>query len=303
MKPKVLIIGLGKIGMMYNFYDKAINYTNHCDAFFNNENFQLVGGVEVSSKKKKLFNKKYKLPCYSNFKVAYKKHKPDILVLSVPTDQLENFFLQITKNNLKPKLILLEKPGAYDYIKLKNFFEYCKIKKIQLFLNYQRSYSLNLSNIRNHLSSSKFGKIKSINIYYHKGFFNSCSHYVNFLFILLKMNNIKNLKILSYKKIKRDYLINLNFKMKYLINLKINVKDQPEKIVFNGSKAKICFFTELSKIYLYLGKKKYLIESDFKNQQLNVLKKIKKLICKKNNFNINNNLKTLKLLNLVTKNL
>lgn len=303
MKPKVLIIGLGKIGMMYNFYNKKIKYNNHSDAFFDNKNFQLIGGVELNKERRKLFRKKYKLPCYSNLKVAYKKCKPDILVLSVSTEKSEHFFECIKENNLRPKLILLEKPGSYEYIKLKFFYNYCKAKKIQLFFNYQRSYSQKLLNFRNFLDYKKIGKLKSINIYYSKGLYNSCSHYLNLLFLLLKTNTIKNLKILDHKKIKKDFLVNFSFQMKYLVNFRVIKNKMPEKIIFNGSKINVIYLTELSKIYYYIGKKKYLINNDFNTQQLNVLKKINQLIGTGVNFNITNNLKTLKFLNSVTKDL
>lgn len=302
MKPKVLIVGLGKIGMMYDF-SKKINFSNHADSFFNNKNFKLVGGVDTKHKKRKLFAKKYKLPSYSDFVNAYKKLKPNILTISVPTDKFDNIFNLIISNNLRPKLILLEKPGSYNFINLKFFNNYCKKKKIQLFINYQRIYSENLNKIKANITPKVIGKILSINIFYHKGFYNSCSHYINFLFKILNKNKFNNLKIINFKKKNDDYLINFNVYLKYILKFRTNKKNFDEKIVINGSKAKFFYFTEKSKVYVLKNRKKINIDNDFDKLQLNVLKKIIYLYGTNVNFNINNNLKTLKFLNFVTRKL
>jgi hypothetical protein len=65
MKIKTLVVGLGNIGMMYNFKKKK-SFSNHCSAVTNNLNFDLIGAVETKSFKRNLFKKKFKLPCFAN---------------------------------------------------------------------------------------------------------------------------------------------------------------------------------------------------------------------------------------------
>ena len=50
MKIKTLIIGLGKIGLFYNFSNVKKNNSNHSDVFFNSKDFFLVGGVEIKNR-------------------------------------------------------------------------------------------------------------------------------------------------------------------------------------------------------------------------------------------------------------
>ena len=61
--PKVLIIGLGNIGMLYdlNFQSKDKILT-HCKSFYLNKKFKLVGGVDIKKEIRDLFEKHYKCP-------------------------------------------------------------------------------------------------------------------------------------------------------------------------------------------------------------------------------------------------
>ena len=95
MKFKTLVIGLGKIGMMYNLSNAKNNYSNHCDVFNNDKNFILSGGVDVNNKKRNIFYKKFNKPTFSNLDEALLLLQPDIIVISVPTVNFEFFFQKI----------------------------------------------------------------------------------------------------------------------------------------------------------------------------------------------------------------
>ena len=51
MKIETLVVGLGKIGMLYD-YKKKKHFNNHCDAIKNHSFFKLIGGVDINKKKK-----------------------------------------------------------------------------------------------------------------------------------------------------------------------------------------------------------------------------------------------------------
>ena len=61
-KPhKVLIVGLGSIGMNYDLNDKSgKKILTHANAFSNNDYFTLIGGVDLKEESRKTFNKRYK---------------------------------------------------------------------------------------------------------------------------------------------------------------------------------------------------------------------------------------------------
>ena len=86
MISKVLIIGLGNIGLLYDFNKKNMQLT-HSTAFFNNKSFKLIGGVDKSKNKINLFKKKFNTEGFTEIGHALEKLSPDIIVISTETDK------------------------------------------------------------------------------------------------------------------------------------------------------------------------------------------------------------------------
>jgi hypothetical protein len=275
MAYKTLIVGLGKIGMMYNFSNSSINFSNHCDIFSNTNGFKLAAAVDIKSSKRRLFKKKFKLPVFNNLISASKNIQFDIVVISVPTLHTEKIYNQIISLKIKPKIFILEKPGSYNYKTLKSFYLYCKKNKINIFMNYTRNFAKKLHLIDKFLKISKIGNVNTIEIDYSKGLYNSCSHYLSFLNRFYEFNKITNIKCDHYFTKNHDFFG--NFIVKSKINLKFNYKKNcDEKICIYGTKAKLEYYTEKNQIYFASDKKKTKINNDFRNEQKNMINFVKK---------------------------
>ncbi len=303
MNNTVLIVGLGKIGMLNR--NNKNNFNNHADLFYNSSKFKLLGGVDINKKNVLQFKKKYSLKAYLNFKKAYYRLKPNIILISVDTLSVSKIYIEIIKNEIRPDTFILEKPGSFNYYDLKNFKDYCKKKKINLIVNYQRNFSnLNIIIKKNIFKIKNAEKIKKIEIIYKKGLFNSCSHYLNFLLSILSQNCFNNLEIKKrYKNYSTlDYFLDFSFNSNILINFKYKEK-QHEKIIFIYNKfKKIIYKTERKQVYSLNKKKQKKIISDINLCQQNLLKQFD-VIIKKKNYLLKNSLLTLKLLNRVKNNL
>ena len=55
MNNTVLIVGLGKIGMLNR--NNKNNFNNHADLFYNSSKFKLLGGVDINKKNVLQFKK------------------------------------------------------------------------------------------------------------------------------------------------------------------------------------------------------------------------------------------------------
>ena len=294
MKLKTIIIGLGKIGMLYDFPSRN-HFNNHCEAISSHSKFNLIAGVDTSKQRLGLFKSKYNLPIYRNIKDAYEKLNPDLIIISVPTHKSIKILNDIKKLKIKKKIILLEKPGSFNFQDLKKFAKFCKLRNIELFINYTRSFSLFLKNLKNLLKKKKFGKIKKIKIFYHKGIYNSCSHYLNFLLNFFKNEEFKILNVFKKKKLKRDYLINFDIKLNVPVYFRYTKKKDKEKIIILSEEKKLTYLTEESEIFLNEKSKKF-IKNDFKNNLKNVLDTIVDYNRKKFKFDISKDLTTLKII-------
>ena len=297
MKISTVVVGLGKIGMMYDFKKKN-HYNNHCQALETHKNFNLIAAVDKDKHKKKKFQKNFKLPFFTDLNKAFKETKPNLIIISTPTIQNDKLFDYIKKNNITPKIFLIEKPGSYNYDNFKKFIIFCKKKKIRLALNYQRSFCDSLSIFNKFLRSGE--KIK-IYVYYKKSFYNSCSHYINFFFEIIKSKTYKIIDVSFYKKINKDFISNCKIKIQYLIEFKY-IKNTQERIIFKNSKNHLLiYYTEKSKIILK-KKNHSVIKNNFNLNLKNVLNSIYKEYQKKNNFNLDSSLKTLEIITNIQKN-
>jgi hypothetical protein len=71
-KISVILVGLGNIGLMYDYFNKK-NTLTHFNAIKKNKNFDLVAGIDNNLKKKKIFKKVTSIPFFSSFSELKKK--------------------------------------------------------------------------------------------------------------------------------------------------------------------------------------------------------------------------------------
>jgi len=97
MKEKCLIIGLGQIGMMYDYYTKEDVILTHAKAFQTHQDFEIVGGVDFIQSNRQLFIEKYCKPAYESIYLAFEEQKPSVVVISTPTNTHFEIIREIVK--------------------------------------------------------------------------------------------------------------------------------------------------------------------------------------------------------------
>ena len=58
-KNKTLIIGLGKIGLNYDYHLKKKSFLTHSSTINNHKNFDLICGIDIKNKNRKRSKKKF----------------------------------------------------------------------------------------------------------------------------------------------------------------------------------------------------------------------------------------------------
>ena len=117
-----LIIGLGKVGLTYDLNKKS--FLTHVKSVEFHQNFRLRGVIDSNIEKRKLFEKYYNYPTYCSVEEA-SINKYSLVIVAVPT----NFHLKvITKvlRNIKPRVILCEKPLSYNSSDARAIVYLCK---------------------------------------------------------------------------------------------------------------------------------------------------------------------------------
>lgn len=199
MKIKTLVVGLGKIGMGYDFNITNKDILSHCSSVINNKKFKLVGGVDIDKNKKTPFEHTYGNLFFDDLKYALLKTKPTFVIISSSTNSHLEIIRKILhlnyKNHVRVKFILIEKPMGVNLFHAQKIVNFCKKGKIKLLVNYSRNYNKNFINIKNKNNNYTYGKI-----IYSGGMINNGSHFLC-LFILLFGKILKieksNIKIIN----------------------------------------------------------------------------------------------------------
>ena len=301
MSLTVLIIGLGKIGMMYDL--ESPSYKTHLSSIIKSKKLILLGAVEKSQRKRKFFRNHFNKPAYSNLLEATNELKPSIIVISVNTNNAIKIYDEIIQNKLKFKAILFEKPVTNNLKKAIEIFNYCKIKNIHVFVNYLRRYDKSTEKLKNILIDNKLGLIEKIDVTYKKGFFNSCSHYINYLDYLFDLNKKVQLqKITKFSK----HDVHVKFVIEHNFNIYFNYKKNKildEKINIIGELGSIEYLTEKGMIKVSIKNKEQILRNHYNIPLKSVYKYIVNVLSSnsKPKSSITDSLKCLEIMNSVLK--
>lgn len=201
MKNKVLIVGLGKIGMQYDLHLPQSNFTlSHSRAFSQHKDFDLVAAVDNKKEQRAEFSQKYSLPVYNDLSEALKIHSPDIVVIATSTQTHAKILFSVLKLST-PKIVLCEKPLSYHLHEAQEMVNSCRKKGVELYVNYIYRSDIGVIKVKKWLDSNNFDVgIKGV-CWYSKGFIHNGSHFLNLLeywlgsmrrFKLINLNILRN---------------------------------------------------------------------------------------------------------------
>ncbi|MDR3348867.1 MAG: Gfo/Idh/MocA family oxidoreductase [Acidaminococcales bacterium] len=181
---KAAVIGLGQIGLTYDFDPGRKRPSSHVLAYMLNGDFSLVGAADPKPEREGLLRK---LAGPVNFYADMEKliaENPALDVVSVCTPpglHLEN--IEFILRNAQPKVIFCEKPLV------KNTEEAARLKSLLaaggalLVPNISRRWSLGLGKIAESIKKEEFGRLQKIAARYTRGVYNTGAH----LFDLLRL--------------------------------------------------------------------------------------------------------------------
>ena len=92
MLHDVFIVGLGKIGIVYDINHSNDFILSHARAFDVHKSFNIVSGVDIATKRSSLFNAKYseRVKTYSDVNTALDNTNAFAFVVSTPADSHYN---------------------------------------------------------------------------------------------------------------------------------------------------------------------------------------------------------------------
>jgi predicted dehydrogenase len=181
MTLSVLLLGLGQIGMGYDF-DAAPGTVvlTHARAFYEHPKFVIAGGVDLDPGKRERFSAKYAAPSFPDIESAMNALRPNIVVVATPTaSHFETVHAVLGRQ--RPWAILCEKPLAYKFEEAEAIVSACAAKGCALYVNYIRNSEPGALEVKKRLSDGRIElPVKGV-VWYSKGVFNNGSHFLNLL--------------------------------------------------------------------------------------------------------------------------
>lgn len=181
MTRSVLLLGLGNIGMGYDFEaPSGTHVLTHARAFHEHSGFTLAGGVDADPLKRERFQTCYGAAAFADIDSALASVQPDIVVIATPTASHRNVVEDVLRIH-KPQAIVCEKPLAYELADARAIVAACAAKACALYVNYMRYSEPGALAVKQRLLDGDIDvPVKGV-VWYSKGVFNNGSHFLNLL--------------------------------------------------------------------------------------------------------------------------
>lgn len=222
----VTIIGLGNIGLLYDF-DKTKDseeFLTHTRSVCYHKNFEIKFLIDSDQEKLELAKKKYGDDIYylNNIEEGYTP--TDIVVLS-SFPKINSYYLNKLKGNKEIKLFLIEKPFLNRHENLSKYEEiYSKT-----YVNYYRKSLPFFKELKNNIDKHKFGDLIGVNIIYSKGLNNNGSHLIDLMNYFFKSKfNINSIHVINFKNDYSEDDESITFSVEY------NYNDKPFSAIFHA---------------------------------------------------------------------
>ncbi|QGQ95583.1 gfo/Idh/MocA family oxidoreductase [Paenibacillus psychroresistens] len=192
---KAAVIGLGKIGLMFDINSKQEKPSSHIFAYRLEPEIDLVAAVGVRQEQGDYLQKAApEVRFYLDMATMLANNKSDIIsICTPPTVRLEliRSILEISK----PRVIFCEKPVASSIEEAKELHTLLQSYDCLLIPNLSRRWNKGTTKVRQAIKEQQFGKLEKIHLRYTRGIYNTGSH----LFDLVRFfaGDIDNVRVIE----------------------------------------------------------------------------------------------------------
>ena len=175
-KFKAVVIGAGRIAALF---DKPGSRTvlTHAHAFQRNPRIELVGFYDIDFDKAHVAAERWSTRAFKNFEQLYAAVQPDIVSICTPNSHHYSTLVQVAE--LKPRLVITEKPLTTNLVDSKKIINLYQKKKIPVLVNYSRRFDSSVQKLKTELHSGRYGQVLGATGVYSKGVLHNGSHLID----------------------------------------------------------------------------------------------------------------------------
>ena len=183
---KAAVVGLGNIGMMYDYEAQRPHPSTHAFAYQDSPYYELICGVDNSESKQKLFRE---LSQTARFYVSLDEamesgtlNDAEVVSICTPPSSHVEIVKKLISSNIG-KILFCEKPIVQNAHEAGEILDILRSSSTLVVPNISRRWNRGLRNIGDYLKSGKIGEVEKINVRYTRGIYNTGAH----LFDLIHM--------------------------------------------------------------------------------------------------------------------
>ncbi len=179
MSWTVAIVGLGKIGMLYDRHLPATTHAlTHARAFSCHRDFRLVAAVDPAPALRSDFERAFEVPAYGSIADVPAEVKADVVVVASPTETHAGVVEAFLARQM-PCAILCEKPLAYGIDAARAMEERCRSAGVPLYVNFIRRADPGVLEVRSRLETGQIAMPFKAVAWYSKGLLHNGAHFVD----------------------------------------------------------------------------------------------------------------------------
>ncbi|WP_425058496.1 Inositol 2-dehydrogenase/D-chiro-inositol 3-dehydrogenase [Sporomusa carbonis] len=173
---KAAVIGLGQIGLTYDFDPKRERPSSHSLAYQLNPCFELIAASDKRREQGKALQQiAPKATFYQSMDELLQNHAVDVIsICTPPAHHLPAIYSILEKS--KPKVIFCEKPlvsSVDEAIALKQLLQAANCLLVP---NLSRRWNSGMQRVKTHVISGRYGELQKVHARYTRGIFNTGAH-------------------------------------------------------------------------------------------------------------------------------
>jgi hypothetical protein len=190
------IIGLGKIGVLYDLQNNKLNKDQtftHIGAITKSKYFRLGMLVEPNLETVLMMQKLFPNIRITSELVKGSCDKSDLVIISTPTYTHFKILYEVI-DNFHPKVILIEKPFGSNYLESNQMLKVLKESGIKTYVNYFRRYLPHFNSLRSDRYFQSRGLLLKVKLTAYGSIANIFSHFFDLLAYLEGTHYLTNSK-------------------------------------------------------------------------------------------------------------
>jgi predicted dehydrogenase len=174
------VIGLGNIGLMYDFDPKRERPSSHALAYDMNDRFHRVVGHDLQKKREEsLVQLIPNSGFYEDVREMLISEAPEVVSICTPPEQHLSNIEEVLEHS-DPKVIFLEKPVAQSH-ELNRLIEVSRQSKTVFIPNLSRRWNTGIQDLTSTIRNRKYGDLITLNARYTRGIRNTGSHLLDLI--------------------------------------------------------------------------------------------------------------------------